>query len=392
VANNIVAKFWVENMTPLLSIVVGFGCLAIGGELLVRGAVGFAKRLGLSELIIGLTVVAFATSAPELAVSINAAYYGHADVAFGNVVGSNIFNILFVLGLSALVAPLLVNRQLIRRDVPIMIVLSLLTWWIARNGLIEHYEGLILLALLVAYLVFSFITARKGVQAAGNPISAGTTHNPSSPSEMPPQKRSFFWFVWNTAILLGLLLVVCAGVGVLVLGAKLFVDGAVMLARFWGVSELVIAVTLVAAGTSLPEAATSIVAGIQGRRDIAIGNVVGSNIFNILCVLGLGTLVTQNGMIVAQEALTSDVPIMVGVAVLCLPVFLTGPMVGRLEGLLLFAYYLAYTANLVLAVMHSPYLASFRQIMLWGIIPLTIIVLLIRVLCYVVRSRSPSAS
>jgi len=379
-------------MDPVVSMIAGFGCLAIGGELLVRGAAGFAKRLGFSELIIGLTVVAFATSAPELAVSINAAYYGHADVAFGNVVGSNIFNILFVLGLSALVAPLVVNRQLIRRDVPIMIVLSLLTYWIARNGLIEHYEGVMLLVLLMAYIGLSLVTGRidteSGMEDSGHPVPENPPSSSSLSSEVSHKKRGVLWFLWNTVILLGLLLLVCAGVGVLMLGAKLFVDGAVILARSWGISELVIAVTLVAAGTSLPEAATSIVAGIQGRRDIAIGNVVGSNIFNILCVLGLGTLVTRNGMNVAQEALASDVPIMVGVAVLCLPIFLTGRMVGRFEGFLLFAYYLAYTANLVLAVMHSPYLTAFRQMMLWAIIPLTVALLLIRLLYYALRGTS----
>jgi cation:H+ antiporter len=373
-------------MNPYVLIVLGFGCLALGGELLVRGASGLAKRLGFSELIIGLTVVAFATSAPELAVSVNAAYFGHADVAFGNVVGSNIFNILFVLGLSALAAPLMVDRQLLYRDVPIMIALSLLTYWIARNGVIEHHEAVVLLVLLLGYTALSAVTGRQTNRIAMEiPDCPSEDAKPQSQTSCP--RCSLFLVVRNLAVFLGLSVVVCVGVGVLVLGAKLFVDGAVSLANAWGISELVIAVTIVAAGTSLPEAATSIVAGLKGHRDIAIGNVVGSNIFNILCVLGFGTLVTRNGMNVAEDALSSDLPIMVGVAVICLPIFFTGQMVGRLEGLLLFGYYLAYTANLTLAVTHSPYLSVFRQTMLWGIIPLTVLLLLIRMLQHVLRRQ-----
>jgi len=342
-------------------------------------------------LVIGLTVVAFATSSPELAVSISAAYRGYADVAFGNVVGSNIFNILFVLGLSALVAPLVVNRQLVLRDVPIMIGVSLLTYWFAWNGRIEHHEGFILLALLVGYVALSLILARKSNRnEVSNAVQLlkSDASSESQETEDPPQPRTgILGFFWDVAIFVGLLIVVGIGVAVLMLGAKLFVDGAVLLARFWGVSELVIAVTVVAAGTSLPEAAASIVAGVRGRRDIAIGNVVGSNIFNILCVLGFGTLVTQHGMNVAEEALASDVPIMVGVAVACLPIFITGGVVGRFDGFLLFAYYLAYTANLVLAVIHSPYLPAFRQVMLWAIIPLTALFLIVSLLHHVVRQR-----
>jgi cation:H+ antiporter len=373
-------------MNPYLSIVLGFGCLAVGGELLVRGASGLAKKLGFSELIIGLTVVAFATSAPELAVSLNAAYYGYADVAFGNVVGSNIFNILFVLGLSALVAPLIVNRQLLHRDVPVMIALSLLTYWIARNGVIEHYEAVVLLVLLLGYIALSVVTGRQNNRTPIE-IPDCQSEDTKPQSQTSCRRWSLLLIIRNVAVLSGLSIVVCVGVGVLVLGAKLFVDGAVSLAQAWGISELVIAVTIVAAGTSLPEAATSIVAGLQGRRDIAIGNVVGSNIFNILNVLGFGTLVTRNGMNVAEEALALDLPIMVGVAMVCLPIFFTGQTVGRLEGLLLFGYYLAYTTNLGLAVTHSPYLSVFRQAMLWGIIPLTVLLLAIRMLQHILHRQ-----
>ncbi|MGQ9563295.1 MAG: calcium/sodium antiporter [Thermogutta sp.] len=377
-------------MGPFLTMLTGFTCLALGGEVLVRSSVGLAKRLGLSELIIGLTVVAFATSSPELAVSISAAYFGYADVALGNVVGSNIFNILFVLGLSALAAPLLVDRQLLYRDVPIMIALSVFTYAIAQNGVIEHYEGIVLLALFLGYIVLLIATARQSHQVATERAvhsSSPPLGRENSPPAALPSRSSIGCFLRKLLILAALLIGVCVGVGVLMLGAKLFVDGAVSVARAWEVSELVIAVTLVAAGTSLPEAATSIVAGFRGRRDIAIGNVVGSNIFNILCVLGIGTLITRDGMHVAGEALMSDLPIMVGVAIICLPIFFTGKTVGRFEGLLLFGYYLAYTANLALAGTHSPYLSVFRQSMLWGIIPLTVIVLVVRVLRQIFSGR-----
>lgn len=373
----------------ILLIAAGFVCLALGGEVLVRGAVGLAKRLGMSELIIGLTVVSFATSAPEIAVSVNAAYSGYADVAFGNVVGSNIFNVLFVLGLSALAAPLIVSPQLLQRDVPIMIGVSILTYFIARDGVITHPEGGFLLLLMAIYLALSITLARReGSQSAGDAERGGSAQPrddvaaAASPADSVPARRG------GVAALFGHAILVILGVGILMLGAKLFVDGSVALARAWGVSELVIAVTLVAAATSLPEAATSVMAGLRGRRDIAIGNVVGSNIFNILIVLGLGTLAAKDGMKVAAEAIRTDLPVMIGVAVACLPIFFSQRMVTRTQGALLFAYYLIYTANLTLAVTHSPWFDPFRNTVFYGVFPLTAIFLAIGVL----RSRGNPAA
>ncbi len=367
-------------LQQILLIAAGFICLTLGGEVLVRGAVGLAKRLGMSELIIGLTVVSFATSAPEVAVSVNAAYSGYVDVAFGNVVGSNIFNILFVLGLSALAAPLIVSPQLLSRDVPIMVGLSILTYFIARDGVISHLEGAFLLALLAIYLGLSIILERreKGSPQGGN-RDVPREGAPPSPSVAESSRPAG----GGAAALLGNTILVILGVGILMLGDKLFVDGAVALARAWGVSELVIAVTLVAAATSLPEAATSVMAGLRGRRDIAIGNVVGSNIFNILVVLGLGTLAAKDGLAVAPEALRTDLPVMIGVAAACLPIFFSRRTVTRAEGVLLFAYYLIYTANLALAVTHSPWLEPFRNSVFYGVFPLTAVFLAVGLL----RSR-----
>ncbi|MGQ9822323.1 MAG: calcium/sodium antiporter [Thermogutta sp.] len=373
----------------ILLIAAGFVCLALGGEVLVRGAVGIAKSLGMSELIIGLTVVSFATSAPEIAVSVNAAYYGHADVAFGNVVGSNIFNVLFVLGLSALAAPLIVSPQLLQWDVPIMIGVSILTYFIARDSVITHPEGGFLLLLMAIYLALSITLARRGGSPSAGDAEGGGSAHPrddvaaaASPADSVPARRG------RVAALFGQALLVILGVGILMLGAKLFVDGSVELAQAWGVSELVIAVTLVAAATSLPEAATSVMASLRGRRDIAIGNVVGSNIFNILIVLGLGTLAAKDGMKVAGEAIRTDLPVMIGVAVACLPIFFSQRMVTRTEGALLFAYYLIYTANLTLAVTHSPWFDPFRNTVFYGVFPLTAIFLATGVL----RSRGKPAA
>jgi len=367
-------------LQQILLIAAGFVCLTLGGEVLVRGAVGLAKRLGMSELIIGLTVVSFATSAPEVAVSVNAAYSGYADVAFGNVVGSNIFNVLFVLGLSALAAPLIVSPQLLKRDVPIMVGLSVLTYFIARDGVISHREGVFLLVLMAVYLGLAVILSRREETCAegSHPNDPPESRSAASSAAGPSRSRR-----GNAAALLGYTILVILGVAILMLGAKLFVDGAVSLARAWGVSELVIGVTLVAAATSLPEAATSVMAGLRGRRDIAIGNVVGSNIFNILIVLGLGTLAAKDGMAVAPEALRTDLPVMIGVAVACLPIFFSQRVVTRAEGALLFAYYLIYTANLALAVTHSPWFEPFRNTVFYGVFPLTAVFLAVGLL----RSR-----
>ncbi|NMC19318.1 MAG: calcium/sodium antiporter [Thermogutta sp.] len=374
-------------LQQILLIAAGFVCLTLGGEVLVRGALGLAKRLGMSELIIGLTVVSFATSAPELAVSVDAAYSGYADVAFGNVVGSNIFNVLFVLGLSALAAPLIVSPQLLKRDVPVMVGLSILTYLIARDGVITHLEGAFLLVLMVIYLTASIILVqRENRESPGHAEGSDPAHRQdglsaaSSGAGPSPSRKG------GAAALLGYAILVILGVAILVLGAKLFVDGAVSLARAWGVSELIIAVTLVAAATSLPEAATSVTAGLRGRRDIAIGNVVGSNIFNILVVLGLGALAAKDGMAVAAEALRTDLPVMIGVAVACLPIFFSRRMVTRVEGALLFAYYLTYTANLALAVTHSPWFEPFRNTVFYGVFPLTAVFLALSLL------RSPRSA
>jgi cation:H+ antiporter len=322
------------SILTIFFFVAGLVLLIAGAEILVRGASRLALAVGISPLVVGLTVVAFGTSSPELAVSIQSSLAGQADVALGNVVGSNIANILLILGCSALAAPLLVSRQLARLDVPFMVGVSLLFWWLVGNGRLSQFESLILFLLVVAYTIFSIFKSRREGQAAGN--------------EPPPALN---------ARQIGLnLLLVAGGLILLVLGADWLVDTAVTVAEHLGVSQLIIGLTIVAIGTSLPELATSIVASLRGERDIAVGNVVGSNLFNLLTVLGITGLITPGGLAVSEQALRLDIPVMTAVALLCLPIFLTKSSVSRWEGGFLLFCYAAYLSYLILVVMQHPVL------------------------------------
>ncbi len=342
----------------LLLLAVGLVLLTAGAESLVRGASGIAARLGIPPLIVGLTVVAFGTSAPELAVSVAAAWSGQADVALGNVIGSNIFNVLFILGLSALIVPLAISSQLIRDDVPLMIGASILTLLLALDGHIGRLDGAILFAGLFFYIGFQI---SQGMRER-RPSAKGGDEDPSA----GPAGR---WWMDPLLVLGGLL--------VLVLGSRLLVTSAVSIAQALGVSELVIGLTIVAAGTSLPEVATSLIASLRGERDIAVGNVVGSNVFNLLGVLGLASLVSPSGIGVADQALRFDLPVMLAVAVACLPIFVTGREIARWEGGLFFAYYLAYMVYVVMAALQHAALGAYSAAMLWFILPLTAVTLMV---------------
>lgn len=339
--------------------VIGLAALILGAELLVRGASRLAAVVGISPLVIGLTVVAFGTSTPELAVSVQSAWAGQADVAVGNVVGSNIFNVLLILGLSAVITPLVVAQQLVRWDVPLMIGASLVFWGFALDGSLGRLEGLILFAGLVAYTVFLIRQSRRESRA----VEAEYAHEYGAAAGAKPHRGSD-------------LLLILAGLALLVAGSRWLVDGAVALSRWLGVSELVIGLTVVAAGTSLPEVATSVVASLRGERDIAVGNVVGSNLFNLLSVLGLAGVVAPGGLPVSPAALAFDIPVMVAVAVACLPVFFTGWVIARWEGFLFLAYYGAYVLYLILAASGQEALPLLRDVMLF-IVPLTALTLLV---------------
>jgi cation:H+ antiporter len=349
------------DWTSTLWLVLGFVVLTAGAEALIRGASRLAAAAKISPLVIGLTVVAFGTSAPEMAVSIKSAWTGQADIALGNVIGSNIFNVLFILGLSALITPLVVSVQLIRIDVPIMIGASLLLVALAWDGRVTPTDGAVLFACMIAYIALAIALGRRDAKK-----KEAAEFNAEYGKPEPSGSR--------LALDIGLVLV---GLAALVLGANWFVDAAVTMARSFGVSELVIGLTIVAAGTSLPEVATSVMASIKGERDIAVGNVVGSNIFNIFGVLGLSAAVSPTGVAVATAASQFDLPVMTAVAVACLPIFLTGHTIARWEGFVFLGYYVAYTVYLVLSATGHAALPTFRGAMIYYVMPLTVLTVIV---------------
>jgi cation:H+ antiporter len=344
-------------MVDILHFLAGLLLLAVGGELLVRGASRLALAIGISPLVVGLTVVAFGTSSPELAVSVRAGLTGNPDIAAGNVVGSNILNVLLILGVAALLTPLVVNRQLVRREVPLMIAASVLAWLFALDGRFGFAEGLALLAGLVGYTVYAIWQSRREVAAAA--LATGAAALPA------PAPGTWYFQV----------ALIAAGLALLVTGAGLLVGAAISLARGLGVSELVIGLTIVAAGTSMPEVVTSIIAAVRGERDIAVGNVVGSNLFNLLGILGVATLVTPGGISAAPALVHFDLPVMIAVAIACLPIFFTGHLIARWEGVVFLAYYAAYTAFLILDATAHEALPAFSGMMLSFVLPITVLTL-----------------
>lgn len=340
--------------------VVGLSFLIIGAEALVRGASRLAAVLGISPLVIGLTVVALGTSSPELAVSVKSALYGQTNIALGNVVGSNIFNVLFILGLSALIVPLVVSQQLVRLDVPFMIALSVIALILSLDENFSRTDGIMMVAGLVIYIWFLIYQSRRETIAVKE----------ENVKEFGTERHVKDNWIKNIGLVLG-------GLVLLVLGSRWLVDSAVSFAQYLGVSELVIGLTIVAAGTSLPEVVTSVIAAIRGERDIAVGNVVGSNIFNIMGVLGCASIVAPKGIEVSTAVIGFDIPVMIAVALACLPIFFTGGVISRQEGALLLGYYVAYTLYLVLAASHHDTLPGFSAVMLYFVIPLTVVTIII---------------
>ena len=349
-----------------LQLLLGLVVLTAGGEALVRGASRLALAAGITPLVIGLTVVAFGTSSPELVVSLMASMRGQQDIATANVVGSNIFNVLFVLGVCAVIVPLAISRQIWAREVPILVVISLLLVWFGNDGAIARSEAAVLALGLVAYIGYSIVASRRESAEAQKEAAHG---------EMLDKPGRGGTIVS--------LLLVAAGLGALVLGARWFVDAAIAVARAFGLSEVVIGLTIVAVGTSLPEVVTSVIATLRGERDIAIGNVVGSNIWNILGIIGVAGLVTPGGLVVHSSLRALDLPFMAAVAVACAPLFFTGRTLARWEGALFLAYYAAYTAYLVLQATEHDALPAFSSAMAGFVVPITVVtiaVVLVRAL------------
>jgi len=328
--------------------ILGLVLLVLGADWLIKGASAIAKKAGISSLVIGLTVVAFGTSSPELATNIQASLSAQPDIALGNVVGSNIFNVLFILGISAIITPLVVHKQLVKLDVPLMIFVSLCIYTMSFDGTLSSLDGGMLIGMLLAYVLFLIYYTRKQKKETSTHLSS---------------KGSIYLHLFYIAI----------GLGALVLGSQWLVESAIAFARILGVSELIIALTIVAAGTSLPEVATSVLAAIKGERDIAVGNVIGSNIFNILGVLGLSALISPNGIPVSTAALGFDIPVMVIVAIATLPIFMGAYYISRWEGIIFVSYYAAYVTYIIFQAKEHDLLPLFSTTVVNFVGPMTLL-------------------
>ena len=314
-----------------IELIAGLFLLIVGAELLVRGASKLALAAGMTPLVVGLTVVAFGTSAPEFAVTFKGILDGASGVSTGNVIGSNIFNVLFILGVSALAAPLVVHKEVVRIQVPIAVASTVVAFGLALDGTLGRVDGIILAVLAVGYVTYTVLQGRR--ETRDNKAAANDGRD-DSPEQTPLQT-------------LASVVMLLVGLGMLVFGADWLVEGAVAIARDFRVSDFVIGVTIVAAGTSLPEVATSVMAALRGQRDIAVGNVVGSNIFNILVVLGGSAALSPKDIAVPTNVLKADFPIMLAVVCLLFPIVYTEHTISRWEAALLLLGYGGYVALLL---------------------------------------------
>ena len=341
-------------LNSTISIIAGIALLFGGGELFVAGSVALSLLLGIPQIVIGLTVVSLGTSAPELFVSLLSTLQGGPGgdaIAVTNVVGSNIFNVLVVLGASAVVMPLRVKSRLVRRDVPLLLGVSMATWGMASGGRLTWIAGLALLTGTVINLVWEARTASE------EPAEEAEALETDGRSGAPV-----------AAVKLA------AGLALLVLGSQVLVKGAITAAQGLGVSEAVIGLTIVSAGTSMPELVTSLVAAYRGKADLAIGNVVGSNLLNQLVILGLCGLVSgADGLQVDPLLISRDFPIMVATTLACLPIFWSGGVISRQEGWVLLALYVLYLAEQVLHSTASTSLDQFRFLVLAAVVPLVLV-------------------
>lgn len=360
------------SLTIVLMFIGGLVALVLGAGWLVRGAAKLALSFGISPLVVGLTVVAFGTSAPELAVSAGAVLDGKVDIAIGNVVGSNILNVLLILGASAVITPLVVHLQLIRQEVPIMIAASVALLLMMLDGVVATWESALLVGAMVIYTVFLVWQSRRQSASADAEFEGEVDLNSTWDRH---------WSVQLGLILLGLV--------ALVTGSHFLVEAAVTTAKQWGVSDVVIALTIVALGTSLPEIATSVTAALRGQRDMAVGNVVGSNTFNILGCLGISGMLSTSGLVVAESVIHFDAWVMLAVALACLPIFITGREIARWEGVVFLLYYAAYTAYLILASQAHDALQQFSAVMLYFVVPLTVITMAVSLFKHRRAGRTP---
>jgi len=347
-------------LLTLCLFIAGLALLVIGADCLVNGASRIARSFQISPLVIGLTIVAFGTSLPESAATVSAALNGHTDLAMGNIVGSNIYNLLLILGIAAVIAPLTVTRQLVKQEVPFMIGASILFIVMIQDGLLSRLEAAFLFCLSIIYTIALLVQSRrlaKSEEAAASLIVHGEEDENSGFLDRIP-----------AAVL------IIAGLLMLMFGGQWLVSSATALAEAFGVSDLVIGLTVVAIGTSMPEVATCVLAVLRNQRDLAVGNVVGSNIFNILVCLGLSGMVASNGLPAPSALLNFDVWVMLAVACVTIPILISGAEVSRWEGYVLLFYCAAYIAYSLFAATHHDLLPAYSVIMLAFVIPLTLIV------------------
>lgn len=321
-------------MNGLALFLTGFAVLFGGAEMVVRGASRLSASLGVSSLVLGLTVVAIGTSIPELAVGITASWSGNGSLAVGNIAGTNLFNILFILGLSAFLRPLPLHMHVMRIDLPMIVAAAALMTLMAWDGLLTRSDGAVLFGSAVVYTLLLIRSSRSETRTAKAEFR-----------DMYDTSRKTRRAIVQTRVVDSLLLV--AGMGLTVLGAEWLVAGAIDIARVLGMSDAMIGLTIVAVGTSAPELATTIVATLKDDRDVAVGNLLGSSVYNIFAILGITCLVSPAGLPVERELLLVDIPLMTGVVLMCIPVFVTGKRVSRAEGALFVAVYLTYVALLV---------------------------------------------
>jgi cation:H+ antiporter len=362
------------SFETVMLLAAGFVVLILGAELLVRGASRLAVAAGISTLVVGLTVVAYGTSAPEVAVTVLAMFDRppQPDIAIGNVVGSNISNVLLVLGLSAAAAPLLVSRRLLTTSLLLMIFVSCLLWVLSLDGQISRLEGV---GLTTGALIFTVVSIQR---------SRRETRTARANGELP--RHDLHGWRLCVSIVFQLCLIV-VGLMLLVLGAKWLIEGAVKIATLFQISELVIGLTIVAVGTSLPEIATSLVASLRGQRDIAVGNVVGSNIFNVLLVVGVCASVAPIPVVVSESAVRLDIPIMVAVAVACWPIFYTGYAIDRWEGFAFLVLYISYVVFLYFQATNHWALQGYTTVMRYVLVSTALIMVILSVRFWIHQKR-----
>ena len=349
----------------IVQFILGLVGLIAGAELFLKAVDRFGLKWGVSPLIMGLTVVAFATGAPELAISIKAAFSGSADLVLGNIIGSNIANILLILGITAIISPINITRRVIRIDVPIVITISVVVYLMSIDGGLSTVDGVILLMGFLAYSYFTYVQIKNNSNEEEKEGETFQYH--LSPDEL--EKGTFFYIKNGGLLLIGLALIV--------LGSNWIVDSAVIIARILGLSELVIGLTIISIGTSLPEVATSLSAARKDNADIAVANVMGSNLYNVLLTLALTLIIAPNVLAVSKDAITLDLPFMILVSMACIPIFIAGFNLTRMDGALFLGYYITYLTYLVLNAIKSPIVSAMEDVILYVAIPLT--------LCYMIR-------